>query len=175
MAESNDWLIRTASNEIRGPFPQRMVQKMVLEGELSSQDEICRANHFWIMLHEREEVLAHLGIEPPRQARKRTGEEITQTDTETETLVTEVDGDQSIPELEAEPDQTAMVSRATANRALREAPRSAGSTRAVKPAARVEIVGGEVERVAYWKLLAALGIVASVFLVAGAVRIIWSN
>ncbi len=67
-AENLDqWLVRTSGNEIRGPYTQEALIKQIEDGGLGPEDEVCRANHYWIYLDEREEVQAQLGIEAPRR------------------------------------------------------------------------------------------------------------
>lgn len=160
--ETDLWMVRTSQNEIVGPFSRSQLQGMVKEGALSPQDEIARGNHYWMYLHERQEVLEHLGVEPPVVINRKRGEEDTQTDTETETLVSEPE----IPTIDA-PEITAVLTR----------PSLKTDRKHLSPPARssVEIVGGEIERASYWKLLAAVGVIAIVFLVAGAIRILWTN
>src|SRR5689334_19631050 len=92
MVAMDQWLIRTAQNKIVGPYSKEQVCKLILEGQLSVQDEVCQANNYWIYLYEKDEVLKQLGIEvplrPPRSklesdrgaADSRKDEEITETD-----------------------------------------------------------------------------------------------
>lgn len=134
------WLVRTSQNEILGPFSQAELLKQIEQGEFALEDEVCRADGYWFYLHEGEETQSQLGIAPPRP--KRGDEEITQTDTDTETLM---------PEQKKKPSQQ------------RKAKQS------------VEVVGQEMERVSYLRMLAFVGIVLAVFLVAGALRILWTN
>src|SRR5689334_9666342 len=94
----DQWLIRTAQNWIAGPYPQERVRQMILEGKLTLQDEVCLANHYWIHLHEREEVKEQLGVEVPRVG-FRSKDEVTAT---TQILTTSLvyDEDTTDPELE---------------------------------------------------------------------------
>jgi hypothetical protein len=70
------WLVRTSQNLIAGPYSRDQVRQMILSGQLRAQDEVCRSNHYWIQLHEREEVsselgadlLAHLALESDEEA-----------------------------------------------------------------------------------------------------------
>jgi hypothetical protein len=78
------WLVRTKDNVIAGPYTSDQVRKLVLDGQLGYQDEICQANHYWIFVHERHEVKKQLGIDVPKPA-KKPGEEVTETETQTET------------------------------------------------------------------------------------------
>jgi hypothetical protein len=78
----DQWMIRTAENWIAGPYLREQVCKMILERKLALEDEVCSANGYWIYLHEREEILRHLGVEVP-QAPHEAGEEITETQTQT--------------------------------------------------------------------------------------------
>lgn len=93
----DQWLVRTASNWIAGPYSKEQVRQMILERKLSHQDEVCNANGYWIFLHEREEILAQLGIEVPR-ALGEPGEDVT----ETQTAVSE---DRTDPDLSRQKDQ----------------------------------------------------------------------
>ncbi len=63
---SQQWLVRTEKNRILGPFTREVLQGMVRSGQLAHQDEICESARFWIALHDRQEVLEHLGVELPR-------------------------------------------------------------------------------------------------------------
>ncbi|MEO5970882.1 MAG: hypothetical protein ABIQ95_13220 [Bdellovibrionia bacterium] len=60
------WLIRTAKNWIAGPYSKEQVCKMILDGSLGLQDEVCPANGYWILLHERKEIFTQLGVQVPR-------------------------------------------------------------------------------------------------------------
>jgi hypothetical protein len=66
----NQWLIRTQKNEIEGPFTKEDVIARILERRLGIEDEVCQANHYWIYLDERSEVIRQLGIEVPRSSRE---------------------------------------------------------------------------------------------------------
>jgi hypothetical protein len=74
------WLIRNRKNEIVGPVTREVLIEKIKTGQLTQEDEVCLANHYWIHLDEREEVHAQLGIEMPRPGRIH-GDEITLTDT----------------------------------------------------------------------------------------------
>lgn len=77
----DQWLIRTSDNWIAGPYPEAQIRQMILNGELTYQDEICSANHYWIYLYEREEVMKQLGIEVPIQgAGAKKDDEVTETE-----------------------------------------------------------------------------------------------
>lgn len=76
----NQWLIRTTDNWIAGPYTKEQIKEMILSGKLSPQDEICAANHYWISIHERDEIKLQLGIEPP-PALSPDDEEITENNT----------------------------------------------------------------------------------------------
>lgn len=91
MSERVDaWLIRTSTNQISGPFPKAEIISRIQKGELGPEDEVCLANHYWIYLDERDEVLRQLGIELPRKpGRQQDDEEITETETETLTQDTD--------------------------------------------------------------------------------------
>src|SRR4051812_7918927 len=81
--ETDQWLVRTLQNRISGPFPKARVQEMIQEGALGLQDEICHANHYWIYLHEEEEVKAQLGIDVPHPHIESDADS-TQTDTDSD-------------------------------------------------------------------------------------------
>ncbi|MBI2711397.1 MAG: hypothetical protein HYX41_00850 [Bdellovibrio sp.] len=79
---SDQWLIRTADNWLAGPYLKDQVRKMVLEGKLTLQDEICPANGYWIFLHEYSEVQSALGVQVPKA---NSGDEVTETQIPTST------------------------------------------------------------------------------------------
>jgi len=60
------WLTRTEKNWIAGPYSKAQVIQMIQDGTLGIQDEVCPANGYWILLHERKELFDQLGIELPR-------------------------------------------------------------------------------------------------------------
>ena len=80
----NEWLTRTANNQILGPFAQSEICHKIERGDLKLQDEVCSANGYWFYLHEAEEVKAQLGIQVPRLRNQGAYDEITQTQTEVE-------------------------------------------------------------------------------------------
>jgi hypothetical protein len=81
---SNDyWLVRTSLNEIIGPMSRDALISQIREGKIGIQDEVCRADSYWIYLDEVDEVKKQLGIEMPRSQRKP--EDGTETDTQSET------------------------------------------------------------------------------------------
>ena len=78
-ASKNDpWLIRTAQNQVSRPCSREELRAKVLAGTLEPQDEVCKANSFWIFLHEREELLVQLGVALPKEK----PDEVTETETE---------------------------------------------------------------------------------------------
>lgn len=79
-----DWLVRTAENRLIGPISEAQLRERILAGEFRLEDEICRANDYWISLHERDEVRSRLGIDVPLK-RARAGQE-DETETGTRTL-----------------------------------------------------------------------------------------
>ncbi len=103
-------MIRTEENWIAGPYLKDQVCEMILERKLTSQDEVCEANGYWISIHEREEIKTHLGIDVPREPLAE-GEEIT----ETQSSYQEEEGtdpDLSLappPEVESVGDNTAVL------------------------------------------------------------------
>lgn len=78
------WLVRTAENVIAGPYDKQQVLQLIRQGRLGSQDEVCRANSYWVFLHEHEEVLRHMGREAVQLLLEGSGEDATQTQTQTE-------------------------------------------------------------------------------------------
>jgi hypothetical protein len=76
----DEWLIRTEDNWIAGPYPAQQICEMILEGRLGVQDEVCAANHYWVYLHEANEIRAQLGVELPRVV-ESSAEEVTETET----------------------------------------------------------------------------------------------
>jgi hypothetical protein len=76
------WLVRTAQNLVAGPYSREQVRQMILSGQLKAQDEICRSNHYWIQLHEREEVSAELGSDVLAHLSNDVDEEATLTRTD---------------------------------------------------------------------------------------------
>jgi cobalamin biosynthesis Mg chelatase CobN len=72
------WLVRTAQNQIQGPFSKEQLCQKILDGQVSFQDEVCPANGYWFYLHERQYVQEHLGVEVPKEPRKVDDEETTQ-------------------------------------------------------------------------------------------------
>jgi hypothetical protein len=78
----DQWLVRTSQNWIAGPYSKQQVIQMLKEEKLTLQDEVCRANHYWFFLHEKEEVLAQIGIEFPFLNSGDADNEITETQTE---------------------------------------------------------------------------------------------
>src|SRR5258707_349518 len=115
------WLVRTAQNEIAGPYTVEQIKQLVGGGQLTLQDENCPANGYWIFLHGKEEVLKLLGLQFPRAGIDESTETQTETltETETETETTPADGspdDAPFPDLQdVGGTSTAMIS----NRALR--------------------------------------------------------
>jgi hypothetical protein len=86
MSNSADqWLIRTAENQITGPFTRNQVCQFIQQGKLQLNDEVCNANTFWVYLHEHDEIKKQLGIEVPRHLYTNPQEvTLTQTDTDVE-------------------------------------------------------------------------------------------
>lgn len=112
-ASSDDlWLIRTAKNVIAGPVSKEKLIRMIGSGELSLQDEICRGNHYWIYLHEDQEMKAQLGVLAPRLSLEDA--EVTESTLTRPEVVPELT--EPVPAGDFDPEQTAILS----NRALRE-------------------------------------------------------
>ncbi|MEK6578503.1 MAG: hypothetical protein AABZ55_04690 [Bdellovibrionota bacterium] len=138
----DQWLVRTSRNRITGPFPRDHVLHMIKKGELTAEDEVCLANHYWFYLHEDEEVFSQLGIEIASAPVVPTtlDDDVTVTQTQAveqdEDFEEDTDGgndadlaDIDLPELadrlESAVDETAMIT----NRALREfQPKKKGGT-----------------------------------------------
>src|SRR5450756_344916 len=51
------WLIRTSKNQIAGPYGADQGRELIRTGQLQLQDEICRANHYWIALMKRDPIM----------------------------------------------------------------------------------------------------------------------
>jgi hypothetical protein len=146
---------------------------------LTPEDEICRANHYWIYLDERDEVKSQLGIEMPKHKRKKGGrdeDEITETQTERidpsavgailteeknrkdeeheayEEYRTSHDGLPELSEIDQLSEQTAVMT----NRALREYRPAAKSGGLGKPV--IHVMGDSVprpgmERPLFWRVV----------------------
>jgi hypothetical protein len=98
-------MVRTTSNVIAGPYSKDQVIQLIRDGKLTHEDEVCRANHYWIFLHESDEVSRQLGIEMPRAARDSDDE-----DTQTETALTEPGSDlPDMPDVQESEHTTAIV------------------------------------------------------------------
>ncbi|MCM2279403.1 MAG: hypothetical protein NDJ89_15110 [Oligoflexia bacterium] len=87
-AAPDRWLVRTEKNQLQGPFGVEELRRLIQDGKLGPQDEVCRANSYWITLHERDEVRNQLGIDSPKST-VADDEEITQTDAAYRPLATE--------------------------------------------------------------------------------------
>jgi hypothetical protein len=82
---SDQWLIRTAENQISGPFTRDQVCQFIQQGKLQLNDEVCHSNTYWVYLHEHDEIKKQLGVEVPRQLYANAQEAtLTQTDTDVE-------------------------------------------------------------------------------------------
>lgn len=68
-AGEDQWLVRTSLNEVVGPMSRDALIAQIREGKLGLQDEVCKANSYWIYLDEAEEVKRQLGIYMPKSAR----------------------------------------------------------------------------------------------------------
>jgi hypothetical protein len=76
----DQWLVRTSLNEIIGPMSRDALVAQIREGKLGVQDEVCKANSYWIYLDEADEVKKQLGIEMPKSSKGKNHEESTETD-----------------------------------------------------------------------------------------------
>lgn len=158
----DQWMVRTAQNEVRGPFTREAVIQQIQSGQLGPEDEVCQANRYWIYLDEREEVMKQLGIEAPRKNRLPE-DDATDTDTQSDMRTQEIiyhrplggqgaggaQSDQNdIPDLSGETGGSPSV---LSNRALRQfQPRAGGGSAAQQrldftPAPRPFVLGA-VER-----------------------------
>lgn len=149
----NQWLVRTAKNWVAGPYSKDQVCKMVTEGKLTSQDEVCPANGYWIYLHEADEVKKQLGINPPVD-HENAEEEITETQTDLDEQE-HTDPDIQVPQTATmkaaipdgdAPDATTVISRQSLT--PKPAPRKAAPARR-----RVETMGS-MEGPSLWRMVA---------------------
>jgi hypothetical protein len=159
VTQLDQWLVRTHQNQLTGPFPKDEVLRLIREGALGLQDEVCQANHYWITLHEREEVMAQLGIEPPIRRRRKSDakpgedDEITETETETANVFTDA--------AEAPGNSSVMMTRRGAA-VSGEAESAHFAAMAAVPAASPSAVSpnisvrGQVERPQIWKGVAVV-------------------
>lgn len=116
----DQWLVRTTRNFISGPYSRTELCELIESGELGSQDEICRAGNYWIFLHERDEVINQLGIEPSKLKLIESEEDVTLTQTET---LSEFETEEERAILPEVPELSESVTENTAvlkNRALRQ-------------------------------------------------------
>ncbi|HLE11058.1 MAG: hypothetical protein A2504_01830 [Bdellovibrionales bacterium RIFOXYD12_FULL_39_22] len=62
-----NWLIRTRENQITGPLQKNEVIKLVTDGFLAEDDEVCAGNGLWIFIREKELLDLYLfgEMEPP--------------------------------------------------------------------------------------------------------------
>lgn len=63
--DSSQWLIRTAENMIAGPYSAQQIREFIETEKLNRHDEICRNNHYWITLHEGDELWEQLQTRLP--------------------------------------------------------------------------------------------------------------
>ncbi|MGK5086943.1 hypothetical protein WDW86_05250 [Bdellovibrionota bacterium FG-2] len=61
------WLVRTFKNQILGPFEKGDLVRMIEQGALDIQDEVCPTLGYWVGLHERAEIHKLLGVELPKK------------------------------------------------------------------------------------------------------------
>jgi len=167
----DQWLIRTAQNWIAGPYTKDQVRKMVLEGQLTLQDEVCSGNGYWVYLHERDEVLKQLGVEVPKSPGH--AEEITETQTQTG----DEDHEETDPALEADSSaQTREQDTEAGTTVLKSRPRAefsitTGAT--IAPVSATSVVGTTVGPGALWRTrgwLLIAGLCLLIFLVLRLIR-----
>ncbi len=134
------WLTRTSANWVSGPYSREEVVKMIEQGKLGVQDEVCRSNHYWFYLHEHQEVLNQLGIQMPR-INRTSDDEVTETQIEAQGGVPPVlishppDDLPEVPGLSADDDgQTSVLIRTSGSSAheVRQA--------AIKPSSSLPIL-----------------------------------
>jgi hypothetical protein len=184
----DQWLIRTSGNRIEGPFGREQVIGLIREGKLGPQDEICRANHYWIYLHEQRELLEQLGIQLPRTgaqgaAAGAADEEITETQTETETPASDIQvtpppaASLTNPMPEDYDGSTAVLSKSTGARVTPFAPKPATSRPRVPPAvsvAGISVLRGSLERSSVWRGLAWIMVGAGALVLIAVLRLLRS-
>lgn len=179
MAEmsSEKWMVRTIENEIKGPFTRDELIDQIKGGQLNHQDEVCRGNHYWIYLDERDEVLAQLGLDIPRASSSASEEE--STDTETDTITQDISvafksAEQSMTSqnnLSSEMGSGSTQSPSLAMRA-RPAPRYSTQIRAFPDAQSKPLVLGGLERPSFWRFILSMLFICASILVAWVIRVL---
>ncbi|MBL7716198.1 MAG: hypothetical protein JNL01_12105 [Bdellovibrionales bacterium] len=66
LGEDSLWMVRTVSNRLSGPMPQKDLKVKILSHEIGLQDEICPSQGYWFFLHERMEVERWLKMDVPK-------------------------------------------------------------------------------------------------------------
>lgn len=172
-SESNNWLIRTIENEIRGPFTRDELVDQIKSGKLNHQDEVCQGNNYWIYLDERDEVLAQLGLDIPRAA-SGSGEDES-TDTETETITQDISVAFKTQETGAtQGDASAGSTQAPSIAAIRERA-AARHPSPIRPFPEVQtkpLVLGGIERPSFWRFVFSVLFIFASILVAWVVRVL---
>ena len=79
----DQWLVRTSTGKIQGPFSADKIRKMILSSELKLQDEVAQANFYWVQLSEYKEIESQLGVQVPVELDLNIESSITETDTDT--------------------------------------------------------------------------------------------
>lgn len=156
-ARPDHWMVRTRKNEILGPFTKETLISQIRNHQVSLEDEICQANHYWIYLDERDEVLKQLGIESPRPHSPNDEEEVTATETLT------VDA----PLEKASSERIQSESKDFAPDDVRKTYLPPGHVRIGKPQ-----VFGRVEKSLFMRLLISLLVILMGGLVAWVIRIL---
>ena len=106
------WLVRTEKNQITGPLSRESVQKLIQEGQLGFQDEVCRNDSYWIYLHEADEVQKQLGLIVPRTKTLEEDDEETETEILSVGFVSSAEGTSDSSEAESlalAPEQEAEI------------------------------------------------------------------
>jgi hypothetical protein len=171
----DQWLVRTSSNRIEGPYSRDQVVELIRDGKLGPQDEVCQANQYWIFLHEQHEVQRQLGIQMPRSKSGKSAasgeEEITETQTETDT-------ENQAPPPPSVPDDydgsTAVISRLPAKPKSIPQAQARESSRAKPPAMSVAgtSVRGALERSSVWRGFVWVMVVAAGMLVYAVLKLL---
>lgn len=173
----DQWLVRTTENQILGPYSRDQVCKLITEGELTLDDEVCGANHYWFYLHERDEVAGQLGIEVPQSMYELATEE------PTESLTVEITEESTDPDLssrlsgsEGDPTSTTVLSSEALRRQFqrRSSTPGGGTVRKVADQAQFHTpwVVSHLEKPSVWAWLAWLLIGVAGFLVFYVLRLL---
>jgi hypothetical protein len=172
MAEKADdqWLVRTSLNEVFGPISRDALVAQIREGKLGLQDEVCKANSYWIYLDEADEVKSLLGIEMPRNGHGP--DESTETDLQgmTQELSHSANSNAS-QEMDSEDHGTKVMQTTRGNNRSETRPVSFDRRRYRPQMGQSKpLVLGRVERPSIWRFLVAGLIVLTGVMVAWVIR-----